>query len=102
MLPLRRGESSRIAELLIRGTETQAVVKGLRIRRVLGLKETLFVMEKEYNESGDLSQILFTGRGWGHGVGLCQVGAYGMARAGADYQEILKKYYRGIKITKLY
>ena len=102
MLPLRRGESSRIAELLIKGTETQAVVKGLRIRRVLGLKETLFVMEKEYDESGNLSQILFTGRGWGHGVGLCQVGAYGMARAGADYLEILKKYYKGIKITNLY
>ena len=90
------------AELKISGSETQAVVKGLRIRRVLGLKETLFVMEREYDEAGELSHILFTGRGWGHGVGLCQVGAFGMARAGADYQEILKKYYKGIKITKLY
>ncbi len=98
----RRGKSNRIAELLIKGSDTQAVVKGLRIRRVLGLKETLFVMEKGYDEKGELSHILFTGRGWGHGVGLCQVGAYGMARAGADYQEILKKYYKGIKITKLY
>jgi stage II sporulation protein D len=102
LVPLRRGESNRIAELKIIGSETQAVVKGLRIRRVLGLKETLFVMEREYDEAGALSHILFTGRGWGHGVGLCQVGAFGMARAGADYQEILKKYYKGIKITKLY
>jgi stage II sporulation protein D len=102
LVPLRRGDSSRVVELLIKGSETQAVVKGLRIRRVLGLKETLFVIEKEFDESGGLSQILFTGRGWGHGVGLCQVGAFGMARSGADYQEILKKYYKGIKITKLY
>jgi stage II sporulation protein D len=102
LIPLRRGESNRIAELQINGSETQAIVKGLRIRRVLGLKETLFVMEKEYDEAGELSNVLFTGRGWGHGVGLCQVGAFGMARAGADYQEILKKFYKGIKITKLY
>lgn len=102
LLPLRRGKSNRVAELLIKGSETQSVVRGLRIRRVLGLRETLFVMEKEYGEDGALSQVIFTGRGWGHGVGLCQVGAYGMARAGADYQEILKKYYKGIKITKLY
>jgi stage II sporulation protein D len=102
LVPLRRGDSNRVAELLIKGSETQSVVKGLRIRRVLGLKETLVVMEKEYDETGEFSHVLFTGRGWGHGVGLCQVGAFGMARAGADYQEILKKYYKGIKITKLY
>jgi stage II sporulation protein D len=102
LVPLRRGESNRIAELKIIGSETQAIVKGLRIRRVLGLRETLFVMEREYDDTDELSHILFTGRGWGHGVGLCQVGAFGMARAGADYQEILKKYYKGIKITKLY
>ena len=102
LIPLRRGESNRIVELQINGSETQTIVKGLRIRRVLGLKETLFVMEKEYDEAGELSHVLFTGRGWGHGVGLCQVGAFGMARAGADYQEILKKYYKNIKISKLY
>lgn len=102
VIPTRRGGSNRVVEILIEGSEAQATVKGLRVRRVLGLRETLFVMEKEYSEAGELSQIIFTGRGWGHGVGLCQVGAFGMARAGADYQEILKKYYKGIKISKLY
>ena len=102
LIPKSRGESNRVIELVIKGSETQAIVKGLRIRRVLGLKETLFVMEKEFDENGELSHVLFTGRGWGHGVGLCQVGAFGMARAGAGYKEILKKYYKGIKITKLY
>ena len=102
LVPQKRGESNRVVELLIKGSKTQAIVKGLRIRRVLGLKETLFVMEKGYDENGALSDVLFTGRGWGHGVGLCQVGAFGMARAGAGYKEILKKYYKGIKISKLY
>ena len=46
--------------------------------------------------------LLFYGRGWGHGVGMCQVGAFGMAHDGAIYGEILKKYYKGIEIKKLY
>lgn len=100
--PIKRGESKRVIELLIKGSRTQVHVKGLRIRRVLGLRETLFVMEREYDESGRISHFIFTGRGWGHGVGLCQVGAFGMARAGADYKQILKKYYKGIKISKIY
>jgi stage II sporulation protein D len=100
--PLKRGDSRRVIELLINGSKTQAHVKGLRIRNVLGLRETLFVIEREYDESGRISHFIFTGRGWGHGVGLCQVGAFGMARAGAGYKEILKKYYKGIKIIKMY
>jgi stage II sporulation protein D len=45
---------------------------------------------------------VFSGRGWGHGVGLCQVGAYRMAQKGIGCEEILKKYYRGIKLDSLY
>lgn len=100
--PIKRGKSKRVVELLIKGSKTQVHVKGLRIRRVLGLRETLFVMEREYDEANKVSHFIFTGRGWGHGVGLCQVGAFGLARAGADYKEILKKYYQGIKISKIY
>jgi len=44
---------------------------------------------------------VFTGRGWGHGVGMCQVGAYGMAAAGRSYQEILAHYYAGTEIRSL-
>lgn len=102
LVPQRRGKSRRVVELLIKGTKTQVVVKGLRIRRVLGLRETLFVIEREYEETGQLTHFVFNGRGWGHGVGLCQVGAFGMARAGEDYKNILKKYYRDIKISKIY
>ncbi len=102
LVPLKRGKSRRVVELLIKGSKTQVVVKGLRIRRVLGLRETLFVIEKELEETGQLTHFVFNGRGWGHGVGLCQVGAFGMARAGADYENILKKYYQGIKINRIY
>jgi len=102
VIPQRRGESRRVVELLIKGSKTQTVVKGLRIRSVLGLRETLFVIEREYDEAGHLTHFVFTGRGWGHGVGLCQVGAFGMARAGANYKTILKKYYKDIKISKIY
>lgn len=98
----KRGDSKRVVELLIKGDATQVVVKGLRIRRVLGLRDTLFVIDREYDESGVLTHYVFNGRGWGHGVGLCQVGAYGMALAGANYKEILKKYYHGVKIKKIF
>lgn len=100
--PVKRGDSKRVIELDIIGQEGQVTVKGLRIRRALGLKETLFVIDREYNEEGGITHFIFTGRGWGHGVGLCQVGAYGMAQSGADYREILKKYYTNIKIAKIY
>ncbi len=98
----KRGDSKRVVALTITGDKAKIVVKGLRIRRVLGLREMLFVISREYDEKGALSHFVFNGRGWGHGVGLCQVGAYGMAVAGADYKEILKKYYRGIKIKQIF
>jgi stage II sporulation protein D len=96
----RRGASHRVVELLITGTERQVLVRGLRIRTALGLRDILFEVDREYDADGRVSHFVFTGRGWGHGVGLCQVGAYGMAQAGAKYQDILKKYYRGVRIEK--
>ena len=100
--PKKRGVSGRVVEMLIQGSEGEVVVIGLKIRYVLGLKETLFVIEREYDQKGGVAYFTFIGKGWGHGVGLCQVGAYGMAQAGANYKEILKKYYRGVKIEKIY
>lgn len=100
LVPQKKGKSNRVIQLLIEGTETDVVVKGLRIRRLLGLKETLFVIDRNYGEGGEITHFTFCGRGWGHGVGLCQVGAHGMAQSGADYKEILKKYYQGIKIKE--
>lgn len=102
LIPQQRGGSERVSTLLIRGTESNATVRGFRIRTVLSLRETLFVLDRERDPGGRVSHFLFTGKGWGHGVGLCQVGAFGMAQAGADYQEILHKYYTGITLDNIY
>jgi stage II sporulation protein D len=96
-----RGKSHRVVELLITGTESQAVVRGLKVRWVLGLRDTLFTLDREYGDGQQVAYFVFTGKGWGHGVGLCQVGAFRMAQSGANYKDILKKYYQDSKITKI-
>jgi stage II sporulation protein D len=97
-----RGKSRRVIGLSIIGTESQVVVRGLKVRWVLGLRDTLFAVDREFGSGGDVTHFVFSGRGWGHGVGLCQVGAYRMAQAGASYRDILKKYYRDIRVSKYY
>jgi stage II sporulation protein D len=97
-----RGSSRRATDLVIIGTNGTAHLRGGRIRSALGLREQLFVIDRRYDDAGRLIGFTFTGRGWGHGVGLCQVGAYGLARQGLTYDKILKAYYTGIDLTKLY
>src|SRR5919107_387082 len=97
-----RGSSRRATDLAIIGTNSTAHLRGGRIRSALGLREQLFVIDRNYDDAGRLTGFTFTGRGWGHGVGLCQVGAYGLARQGLTYDRILKAYYTGIELTKLY
>jgi stage II sporulation protein D len=98
----RRGVSGRVLDLELVGTEGTSHIRGGRIRSALGLREQLFVVDRSFDDAGRVARFTFTGRGWGHGVGLCQVGAYGMARAGLSYEKILKSYYTGISLTKLY
>ena len=94
--PLERGESGRISRLRISGTARTAVVgKELMIRRILSeshLKSSAFDIEWQ----GDA--LTLRGRGWGHGVGLCQIGAAVMANRGYSYEQILKHYYPGASI----
>ena len=98
----RRGVSGRVLDLEVVGTAGTAHVRGGRVRSALGLREQLFVIDRTFDESGRVSKFTFTGRGWGHGVGMCQVGAYGLARAGHSYEKILKHFYTGVSLTKLY
>jgi stage II sporulation protein D len=98
----RRGISGRVLDLEVVGTAGTAHVRGGRVRTALGLREQLFVIDRTFDESGRVSRFTFTGRGWGHGVGMCQVGAYGLARAGLSYEKILKHFYTGVGVTKLY
>jgi stage II sporulation protein D len=97
-----RGSSRRAIDLEVIGTAGTSHVRGGRIRSVLGLREQLFVIERKLDGEGRAVGFTFAGRGWGHGVGLCQVGAYGLAKQGLTYSEILKTYYTGIELTKLY
>jgi peptidoglycan hydrolase-like amidase len=97
-----RGASERPISTEIIGSNGRRAVRALRLRTLLGLRDSLFSFDIERNEQGDILGITFYGRGWGHGVGMCQVGAYGMALDGATYEEILKKYYKGIDLKKLW
>ena len=98
LVPKQRGGSGRISTLAIQGDRGTAEVSGdLRIRRLLGgLKSTLF----EVHRDGDA--FVFHGAGFGHGVGMCQMGAMGMAGAGKTHAQILAHYYRGTHLHKLY
>jgi len=98
----RQGSSRRVIDLEVVGTQGTAHIRGGRIRSALGLKEQLFVIDRIYNESDRVASFVFTGRGWGHGVGMCQFGAYGLAKQGLNVEQILKTYYTGIELTKLY
>lgn len=97
----RRGVSGRVAELEVVGTRGRAVVEGFRIRRALGLLETLFEMDVQHDPGGLVRRVVFTGRGWGHGVGMCQVGAYGMALRNESYRDILLHYYTGVSVERV-
>jgi len=93
-----RGVSGRVGELRLLGADGKSeLVDGLAVRWTLDLPDTLFTARRLVPERGDPGW-LFTGRGWGHGVGLCQVGAYGMALRGHDYTEILAHYYPGARL----
>lgn len=98
--PLERGTSGRISRLRIAGTKrTMEIGKELEIRRTLSrshLYSSAFVVEK--TDGG----FRFRGAGWGHGVGLCQIGAAVMAAKGYGYRQILAHYYPGSQIIKEY
>ncbi len=102
MKPYKTGNSGRAVQIQVVGSRNSVVLNGYKVRNALGLKDTLFTLTREYTPDGSIVSFTFHGRGWGHGVGLCQVGAFGMARAGRSYEEILKTYYQGVQIRKAY
>lgn len=100
--PHQIGDSGRVVKIQAVGSRASAVLNGYKVRNALGLRDTLFTLTRTFNADGTVESFTFHGRGWGHGVGLCQVGAFGMARAGRNYEEILKHYYQGVEIRKAY
>ena len=99
-----RGVSGRATRLEILGAGGTKEVRGeLEIRRALGgLKSALFVLEPKRGSDGKLAELSATGGGHGHGIGMCQVGAVGMAEAGASYLDILQHYYRAAHVKHVY
>ncbi|OAV73653.1 hypothetical protein Barb6_00031 [Bacteroidales bacterium Barb6] len=104
--PVKRGASGRIEELRIVGTNKTLVVgKELEIRRLLSdshLYSSAFVVDKEGEQDGLPDRFTLIGAGWGHGVGLCQIGAAVMAAKGIGYKDILAHYYPGTSVEKRY
>jgi peptidoglycan hydrolase-like amidase len=99
---VERGPSERLVATEIVGSRGRRIVRALQFRTLLGVRDSLFSFDTERNARGAILGVTVYGRGWGHGVGMCQVGAYGMAMEGATFDEILKKYYNGIELRKLY
>jgi len=106
LIPMERGKSGRIYRLKIIGTQrTLFIGKELEIRRALSkshLYSSAFVVEKVDIKDGVPQQFIIKGAGWGHGVGLCQIGAAMMGVQGYRYDEILLHYYKSAEITKAY
>ncbi|HEX4951900.1 MAG TPA: SpoIID/LytB domain-containing protein [Thermoanaerobaculia bacterium] len=98
---LERGVSGRVGKLRLLGFGGKSeVVTGLEVRFLLDLPETLFTVERDKGGRGRHSWV-FKGQGWGHGVGLCQTGAFSMAGRGASYRDILAHYYRSAQLARV-
>lgn len=106
LVPVERGPSGRIVRLRIEGSErTITVGKELEIRRWLSpshLYSSAFVVDAECDAAGIPQRFILHGSGWGHGVGLCQIGAAVMAVQGYPAEEIVRHYFRGADVKRLY
>ncbi len=106
LVPLSRGASARIEKLKVVGTDGEVVLSPeLRIRQALSkttLYSSAFYVVFERNDEGIPIKITLRGAGWGHGVGLCQIGAAMMAEKGYTYREILFHYYPNTQLTSIY
>jgi SpoIID/LytB domain protein len=104
--PLARGESGRISRLAIIGSDgTLVLERELEIRYVLSeshLYSSCFVVDYQRDSGGQIETIDLRGAGWGHGVGLCQVGATMMAVRGKGHDEILAHYYRDTSLKRIF
>jgi stage II sporulation protein D len=101
---LARGRSGRASLVELRGALGKGRLRGeLTIRRAFGnLRSSMFIVEPIRAANGAVRSFRFTGGGWGHGVGMCQTGAVGMAKAGRRFKQILQHYYSRVDIRRLY
>jgi len=104
--PMERGVSGRITRLKIRGVKGDFTIEGeLKIRKALSstsMWSSCFYVIKQERRNGPPEQFILRGAGWGHGVGMCQTGAAALAIKGTKFDKILKHYYHGVQIRRLY
>lgn len=99
---LEKTETGRVKEALFEGNSGSAVLRGLTVRYALALRSHFIdKIETRVGKNGTISSVRVEGRGWGHGVGMCQIGAYELARRKMDFQSILGRYYPGAELLQL-
>jgi stage II sporulation protein D len=106
LVTVERGDSARLIKLKIVGSKKTLIIgKELEIRRILSdthLYSAAIVIDKEEDEKGIPQKFIIYGAGWGHGVGLCQIGAAVMAAQGYQFDEILLHYFKDASLKKIY
>jgi SpoIID/LytB domain protein len=106
LIPLERGDSSRLIRLKVVGSKKELIIgKELEIRRLLSLTHlysSAIVIEKQNMDNNIPGKFVIYGAGWGHGVGLCQIGAAVMAEKGHSFDEILLHYFHNARLNKIY
>ena len=106
LIPVERGASSRLIKLKVKGSKKELVVgKELEIRRLLSLTHlysSAITIEKQNVDNNIPGKFVIYGAGWGHGVGLCQIGAAVMAERGHSFDEILLHYFNNARLNKIY
>ncbi len=98
----RTSAQGRLLELVWKGSQGEQVLRGNELRFTLGLRSNWVVDFHPLRAKGEIVEVEVKGRGWGHGVGLCQMGAVELARRGWSFERILKHYYEGIVLTRAY
>lgn len=104
----RTASGMRVKKMLVRGLDKDGqpvvleVFNADRVRILLGLRSALFTMKKEFSSEGELVGVTFSGNGWGHGLGMSQWGALGLAKQGYNYRQILQYYYTGVELVGNY
>ncbi|MGF1511851.1 MAG: SpoIID/LytB domain-containing protein [Myxococcota bacterium] len=100
---LGRGSGGRVTGLRVVGLDgTKVILRELPVRKRFGLDSGMFVLNHVRDSDGNLLSVEFVGGGWGHGAGMCQMGAIGRAEAGQSFEEILAHYYSGARVMKIY
>lgn len=103
IIPMERGISGRVKRVMVKGTAGSYIINSAGIPyRLGGLRSTLFVVQPKIGKDGLPESFIFTGGGWGHGVGMSQSGAAGLALDGASASEILNYYYPGTELVIKY